>query len=116
MDLFASQELAVFNKRQVLLVTNDLGPRAGGIETFILGLIDQLNGAQLLIYTSSQEGSKEFDQELNNRTGALVIRDKSKILLPTPRVRRAIAKVMKEYQSEIIWFGAAAPLLSLIHI
>jgi len=104
------QELAVFNKRQVLLVTNDLGPRAGGIETFILGLIDQLNGAQLLIYTSSQEGSKEFDRELNNRTGALVIRDKSKVLLPTPRVNRAIAKVMKEYQSEIIWFGAATPL------
>jgi phosphatidylinositol alpha-1,6-mannosyltransferase len=110
LGIFASQELVVFNKRQVLLVTNDLGPRAGGIETFILGLIDQLDGAQLLIYTSSQEGSKEFDQELSARTGALVIRDKSKVLLPTPRVNRAVAKLMKEYQVEIIWFGAAAPL------
>jgi phosphatidylinositol alpha-1,6-mannosyltransferase len=108
--IYASQEHAVFNKRQVLLVTNDLGPRAGGIETFILGLIAQLDGAQLLIYTSSQEGSEEFDQQLSSRTGALVIRDKSKVLLPTPRVMRAVAALMNDYQSEIIWFGAAAPL------
>jgi len=105
-----TQELAVSSKRRVLLVTNDLGPRAGGIETFILGLIDHLDGSQLLIYTSAQDGSRAFDQELSARTGALVIRDKSKVLLPTPRVNRAVAKLMKEYQSEIIWFGAATPL------
>ena len=104
------QEHAVYRKRRVLLVTNDLGPRAGGIETFILGLIDHLDGSQILIYTSSQEGFRAFDQELSARTGALVIRDKSKVLLPTPRVNRAVAKLMKEYQSEIIWFGAATPL------
>ena len=67
---------AEFSSRPVLLVTNDLGPRAGGIETFILGLLEQLNGHEIVIYTSSQLGSQKFDQELNERLGVVVIRDK----------------------------------------
>jgi phosphatidylinositol alpha-1,6-mannosyltransferase len=93
-----------------LLVTNDLGPRAGGIETFILGLLDQLDGNQIVIYTSAQEGSPEFDADLSARTGVVVIRDKSTILLPTPRVNRRVKKVLQEFSSEIVWFGAAMPL------
>ena len=96
--------------REVLLVTNDLGPRAGGIETFLLGLIQELDGTQIVIYTSSQPGDLAFDSDLHKKCGVLVIRDKSKILLPTPRVNRAVRKVMQEYQSSIIWFGATAPL------
>ena len=69
--------------RKVLLVTNDLGPRAGGIETFILGLLDQLDGSQIVIYTAKQGGSAEFDRALAAKTGAIIIRDKSSILLPT---------------------------------
>ena len=106
LDISNTQELAVSSKRRVLLVTNDLGPRAGGIETFILGLIDHLDGSQLLIYTSSQDGSRAFDQELSARTGALVIRDKSKVLLPTPRVNRAVAKRINQRL-----FGLALQLL-----
>jgi len=96
--------------RQLLLVTNDLGPRAGGIETFILGLLDQLDGSQIVIYTASQKGSEEFDAALSAKTGALIIRDKSSILLPTPMVNRRVRAVMRENQSQIIWFGAAMPL------
>lgn len=96
--------------RKILLVTNDLGPRAGGIETFILGLLDQLDGHQIVIYTAAQAGSQEFDKELSAKTGALVIRDKSSILLPTPLVNRRVRAAMQNYQSEIIWFGAAMPL------
>ena len=98
------------SSRKILLVTNDLGPRAGGIETFILGLLDQLDGNQIAIYTASQPDSEEFDKELNAKTGAIVIRDKNSILLPTPFVNRRIAAVMKDQGSEIIWFGAAMPL------
>jgi phosphatidylinositol alpha-1,6-mannosyltransferase len=98
------------SSRRVLLVTNDLGPRAGGIETFILGLLDQLPGDQIVIYTASQEGSAEFDAALTLRTGAIVIRDKSSILIPSPAVNRRVRDVMKKYNSEIIWFGAAMPL------
>jgi phosphatidylinositol alpha-1,6-mannosyltransferase len=98
------------SSRRVLLVTNDLGPRAGGIETFILGLLDQLPGDQIVIYTASQEGCAEFDAALTLRTGAIVIRDKSSILIPSPVVNRRVRNVMKIYNSEIIWFGAAMPL------
>jgi len=98
------------NSRPVLLVTNDLGPRAGGIESFILGLLGELDGNQIVIFTSSQDGSAAFDQELSQKYGVVVHRDKSKVLLPTPRVNRAVARVMREYSSKTIWYGAAAPL------
>lgn len=96
--------------RKILLVTNDLGPRAGGIETFILGLLDHLDGGQIVIYTAAQAGSAEFDAALTARTGALVLRDKNSILIPTPLVNRRVRSIMQQYQSEIIWFGAAMPL------
>lgn len=96
--------------RKILLITNDLGPRAGGIETFILGLLDQLDGSQIIIYTAAQKDSEEFDAQLIARTGIEIIRDKSSILLPSPQVNRRICEVMRAYQSEIIWFGAAMPL------
>lgn len=98
------------NSRPVLLVTNDLGPRAGGIESFILGLLGELEGSQIVIYTSSQKGDAAFDKHLFEKYGVIVYRDRAKILLPTPRVNRDIARVMKKYSSEIIWYGAAAPL------
>lgn len=96
--------------RKILLVTNDLGPRAGGIETFILGLLDQLDGSQIVIYTAKQKGSADFDSALTAKTGVVIFRDKSSILLPTPWVNRRVRAVMQKYQSEIIWFGAAMPL------
>ncbi len=98
------------SSRKILLVTNDLGPRAGGIETFILGLLDQLDGAQIVIYTAAQSGSVEFDKALADKSGVLIIRDKSSILLPTPWVNRRVRKIALDHQSEVIWFGAAMPL------
>ena len=93
-----------------MLVTNDLGPRAGGIETFILGLLGQLDGAQIVIYTAAQAGSQEFDATLSAATGAIIIRDKRSILIPTPFLNRRVRKVMQKFGSEVIWFGAAMPL------
>ena len=98
------------SKRSLLLVTNDLGPHAGGIETFILGLIDELDGEQLVIYTSKEVGAAEFDAQLTKKSGALIIRDRAKVLLPTPRITKEILKVAKKYGCEKVWFGAAAPL------
>ncbi len=99
--------------RKTFLITNDLGPRAGGIESFVLGLLERVDKDSVVILTSSQPKSKEFDQELLQKFGAIVIRDRSKILLPTPRVARKAIKIMKQYQATTIWFGAAAPLALL---
>lgn len=98
------------SSRRILLVTNDLGPRAGGIETFILGLLNYLDGSQIVIYTATQQGDAEFDASLSARTGAIIIRDKRSVLIPTPFINRRVRAVMLQFNCEVIWFGAAMPL------
>ena len=46
----------------VLFVTNDFGPRAGGIETFVIGLIERRPHGQTIVYTSAQDGAEAYDQ------------------------------------------------------
>ncbi|MFO0196964.1 MAG: glycosyltransferase family 4 protein, partial [Clavibacter sp.] len=94
----------------ILLLTNDFGPRAGGIETFIIGLLERMPKGEVIVYTSKQIGSENFDQKWLENFGVKVIRDSSKILLPTPRAIRAVRRVIKQSKVEKIWFGAAAPL------
>jgi phosphatidylinositol alpha-1,6-mannosyltransferase len=97
-------------KPKILLITNDLGPRAGGIESFILGLLKRLPHNSVIVYTSSQSKSESFDKDLFDKYGVIIIRDRSKILLPTPRITRRAVKLMNQFDAKLIWFGAAAPL------
>ena len=97
-------ERAVSNR--ILFVTNDFGPRAGGIETFIHGLIERLPINTVTVYTSSQGDSKDYDAKWLTDFGVKVIRDRAKVLLPTPRVIRNVSKI----ETEVVIFGAAAPL------
>jgi phosphatidyl-myo-inositol dimannoside synthase len=94
----------------VLFVTNDFGPRAGGIETFVIGLIERRPFAQTIVYTSAQAGSEAYDAAWKSDFGVTVIRDRTKILLPTPRVARNLARIIKETNIQVAAFGAAAPL------
>ena len=94
----------------VLFVTNDFGPRAGGIETFVIGLIERRPFGQTIVYTSAQAGSEEYDKAWKSDFGVTVIRDRAKILLPTPRVARNVARIIKESDIQVAAFGAAAPL------
>ena len=64
----------------------------------------------LVIYTSSQKGSIEFDKQLYEKFGARVIRDRAKILLPTPRITKRAIKILEKESISRVWFGAAAPL------
>jgi len=95
---------------RILLVTNDFGPRAGGIETFVIGLLERIGPHQVVVYTSGQEDSDSYDQKWLDDFGVRVIRDRAKILLPSPRVVRVIRKLIRTEGIEVIWFGAAAPL------
>jgi phosphatidylinositol alpha-1,6-mannosyltransferase len=101
-------ELAVSNP--VLFVTNDFGPRAGGIETFIIGLIQRRPNGQTIVYTSAQENSEQYDADWLSNYGVLVIRDRAKILLPTPRVASELKKIIRGQGITTAAFGAAAPL------
>ena len=99
----------------ILCITNDFGPRAGGIETFVIGLIERLPKNSVIVYTSTQNGSEPFDQAWLQNFGVRVIRDKSKVLLPSFRVGRAVRKVLREEGVSTVFFGAAAPLGLLAH-
>jgi phosphatidylinositol alpha-1,6-mannosyltransferase len=94
----------------VLFVTNDFGPRAGGIETFVIGLIERRPFGQTIVYTSAQAGSEAYDQAWKANFGVTIIRDRAKILLPTPRVAQNLARIIKESNIQVAAFGAAAPL------
>lgn len=96
--------------KRLLVITNDFGPRAGGIESFVQALIERLPYQSAVIFTSRQQGSHAFDEEFSGRTGALIIRDRSKVLLPTPRTIRRAKRLLREHHIERVWFGAAAPL------
>ena len=96
--------------KKILCITNDFGPRAGGIETFIIGLIERLPKDSVIVYTSSQENSEPFDRAWNENFGVEVIRDRSKILLPTVRVSGRVQSIVKAREIATVFFGAAAPL------
>jgi phosphatidylinositol alpha-1,6-mannosyltransferase len=93
-----------------LFITNDFGPRAGGIETFVHGLIERLPRGSVIVYTSAQPDSDKFDAKWLSEFGVEVVRDRSKILLPTLRVIKACQKLVKSRKLTRVAFGAAAPL------
>ena len=93
-----------------LFITNDFGPRAGGIETFVHGLIERLPKGSVIVYTSAQPNAAEFDAKWLQDFGVEVIRDRSKILLPTHRVAKACLEIIKHRKLSKVAFGAAAPL------
>ena len=95
---------------KILCITNDFGPRAGGIETFVSGLIERLPAGSVIVYTSAQENSHDYDRTWLEKYGVEVIRDKAKILLPTPGVAFCVNSLVRDRAIETVFFGAAAPL------
>lgn len=97
----------------ILCITNDFGPRAGGIETFVIGLIERFPKKSIIVYTSAQKNSEPYDRQWRENFGVEVIRDRSSMLLPTPRVARALRHIIRSREISQAWFGAAAPLALL---
>jgi phosphatidylinositol alpha-1,6-mannosyltransferase len=99
-----------------LVVTNDFGPRSGGIETFIHGLLAQASKNQqrnFVVLTSRQTPEDEvvkFDQKMWEENRIKVIRDSAKVLLPTQRLAKAATDLFVAHKCENVIFGASAPL------
>jgi phosphatidylinositol alpha-1,6-mannosyltransferase len=91
---------------RTLLVTNDFPPRPGGIQIFVHKLAVRLPKDDLVVYASSWKGAREFDAEQPFE----VVRDRTSVLLPTPRVARRAADLARANDCDTVWFGAAAPL------
>jgi len=102
-----------FDLSKTLCITNDFGPRAGGIETFVVGLIQRMPKNSVIVYTASQAGAATFDAMWQRDYGVEVIRDSSKVLLPSFRVGRNVRKLVQDRNIKSVFFGAAAPLALL---
>lgn len=98
------------DQEKILCITNDFGPRAGGIETFVIGLIERMPHGTVIVYTSAQGDTAAYDGQWLSNFGVEVIRDTSKVLLPTPRVGRSVRALVRERGISKVFFGAAAPL------
>ena len=99
-----------------LVVTNDFGPRSGGIETFIHGLLAQASKNQqrnFVVLTSRQDPQGEvitFDQKMWEENRIKVVRDTARVLLPTRRLAKAATDLFVAHKCENVIFGASAPL------
>jgi len=92
-----------------LVITNDFPPRQGGIETFVHAMASRTPDDDVVVYTSSEPGQREFDMTLPFP----VVRDPSGMLLPTHRVAARAAEIMRAFGCDRVWFGAAAPLAAM---
>lgn len=98
---------------KTLIVTNDFPPRPGGIQAFLHNMALRLDPEQVVVYASTWKRGAEgaaataaFDAE----QPFTVVRDRTTMLLPTPRVTRRAAELLRTHGCSSVWFGAAAPL------
>ncbi|HEY8986040.1 MAG TPA: glycosyltransferase family 4 protein [Streptomyces sp.] len=98
---------------KTLVVTNDFPPRPGGIQAFLHNMALRLDPDSLVVYASTWKRTHEgieataaFDAEQPFR----VVRDRTTMLLPTPRATRRAVSLLREHGCTSVWFGAAAPL------
>ncbi len=94
---------------KTLIVTNDFPPRPGGIQAFVHSMALRLDPGQVVVYASTWKDGEEvaaFDAE----QPFPVVRDRTSVLLPTPRITRRAARLLREHGCSSVWFGAAAPL------
>ena len=96
--------------RPTLVVTNDFGPRAGGIESFVNALVERLPRGSVVVHTSDQEGAREYDEHLLREFDIEVVRDPMKMLVPNRNATKRVVATAKKYGCTQVWFGAAAPL------
>lgn len=93
---------------RVLVVTNDLPPRIGGIQYYVDQLCRGLSAAgdDVTLYGSSYEGDAEWDRAAPFR----VVRERTQVLLPTPKVLRHAVRLVEHVDAQVVVFGAAVPL------
>ncbi|KWX08974.1 GDP-mannose-dependent alpha-(1-6)-phosphatidylinositol monomannoside mannosyltransferase, partial [Carbonactinospora thermoautotrophica] len=84
---------------RTLVVTNDFPPRQGGIENFVHALATRFPPGQLIVYTSATPGAAEYDARLPFQ----VVRDRSRVLLPTPRMTRRAVELARAHGCDRVW-------------
>lgn len=72
----------------------------------VMQMLRHLDPAQLVVHTSQQEGDAEHDAALPYP----VVRDRMKVLLPTPGLARRVQQTARAHNATRVWFPASAPL------
>jgi phosphatidyl-myo-inositol dimannoside synthase len=93
---------------RVLVVTNDLPPRIGGIQYYVDQLCRGLAAAgdEVTLFGSSYEGDADWDAQAPFR----VVREPRSMLLPTATTFRHTLRLIEHTRAEVVVFGAAFPL------
>ncbi len=94
---------------RTLVVTNDLPPRRGGIQTFVHEILRRLDPDSFAVFGPAESGSAAFDASAGyeiHRYGGSVI--------PIPRVAKAVAEVAAATGAGQIMLGSGMPNAYLI--
>lgn len=91
---------------RTLVVTNDFPPRQGGIQSYVHALLSRQPEESIVVFAPAWPGAAEFDAAQPYP----IVRHERSLILPTPRIRRRVGALAREYSCERAWFGAAAPL------
>ncbi|PBC72040.1 phosphatidylinositol alpha-1,6-mannosyltransferase [Streptomyces sp. TLI_235] len=94
---------------KTLIVTNDFPPRPGGIQAFVHNMAVRQPAGSIVVYASTWRDGTEVAR-FDAKQPFPVIRDRTKMMVPTPRVTRRAAEILRAEGCSSVWFGAAAPL------
>lgn len=89
-----------------LLVTNDYPPKIGGIQSYLFELWRRLNPATFTVLTIDRDDAPAFDATAQHE----VVRIKSRVMLPTPRLRARIRDLAKDTGASLVVLDPALPL------
>jgi len=92
-----------------LLVTNDFPPKVGGIQSYLWELWRRLPAGDVTVLTTPYAGAADFDRDQPFR----VVRDRDRVLLPTPALARRIDRLAREISADLIFLDPALPLGAL---
>lgn len=94
---------------RTLVVTNDLPPKRGGIQTFLHEVLRRLDPASIAVMGPRAEGSEGFDS-----TAGYEIHRHNGPIIPTPSVARRVAEVAAVSGCDQIMLGSGMPNAHLI--
>ncbi len=90
---------------RILWVTNDLPPRAGGIQQFVGNLLDRVHPATTLVVGPGDREAAAHDVQQPYRTVRL-----PGAVVPTPAVRRRVLATGRAHRPDVVVLGASWPL------
>lgn len=90
----------------LLLLTNDFPPRAGGIQQYCYNLVSRLDPGSVTVYAPDWPGAAGFDAAQPFR----VVRHPTSRILPTGDVARRVTRLIREVRPDVVCFGASFPL------